>query len=272
MTDTATPAVADAITPANILEPVSVPPPVTAPESKPSTAQPEAAPPKAEDTGTADAAKEDQDEPKRNSAKARISELYAQKKAAERDAQSKAQRVYQLEQELSQLRQQSQANPDDWQLAQRNDARAAVKEERMAELRDDAIRQMQEAANLRQKGWETKVETARERFPDMDEALETFKQLPVTDYAADIIAESDKAAEITYFLAKNPSEAYRIANLPPHQQGRALAQLEAKVSVAQPRKTSTAPPPVPMVTASSAPATPALRDMGVADIGKLLGY
>lgn len=270
MTDTATPAIADAITPANVLDPVSIPVPGA---EKPVTAQPEAAPPKAEDTGPAeDAAKEDTDEPKRNSAKARISELYAQKKAAERDAHSKAQRVVQLEQSFAQIRQQNQANPDDWQQVQRNDARAAVKEEKLEELKHDAARQWQEAVNLRQKGWETKVESARERFPDMDQALETFKQLPVTEYAADIIAESDKSAEITYFLAKNPSEAHRIATLPPHQQGRALAQIEAKLSVGQPRKTSSAPPPVPMVTASSSPATPALKDMGVADIGKLLGY
>jgi hypothetical protein len=121
-------------------------------------------------------------------------------------------------------------------------------------------------------GFETKLEAARERIPDLDQAMAAFANLPISDHAADIISDSDKAAEISYFLAKNPDDARRIASLAPHRQAYELAKIEARVSPGQSRRTSNAPPPVPIIGASSSPSTPALKDMSVDDIGKMLGY
>lgn len=268
----ATTSVSDAITPANILQPVTVPVPVPAPESKPPTAQPEAAPAEtpADKEGPAeDAAKDDtqKDDPKRK-ASTRINELYAQKKAAERQTEIALREVAELRKQLGQIQQQT--DPNDWQAQQRADIRSAVKEERLTQLEQEARSAIERARETRVQGYQAKLEAAQERIPDINDAYEQFSKLPLTEHAADIISESEKAAEITYYLAKNPAEAYEIASLPPHLQGAKLARIEAKVSQGSPRRTSAAPPPVPIVSANSAPATPALKDMGVADIGKLI--
>jgi len=265
-----TTSVSDAITPANILQPVSVPIPVPAPESKPPTAQPEAAPAEqADKEGPAeDAAKEDnKDDPKRK-ASTRINELYAQKKAAERHTEIALREVAELRRQLSQI--QEQTDPNDWQAQQRADTRIAVKEERLSQLEQEARSAIERARETRVEAFTAKLEAAAERIPDIQEVYQEFAKLPLTEHSADIISDSDKAAEITYYLAKHPAEAYEIANSPPHLQGAKLARIEAKVSQGSPRRTSSAPPPVPIVSANSAPATPALKDMGVADIGKLI--
>jgi hypothetical protein len=269
MTDAATPAVADALTPANILEPVSVPVPVPAAD-KADPAPPEAAPATADKEGPADDAAKDEDSEPKRTAKARISELYGQKKAAERAADQALRELRETQRQLQEIRQNT--DPNDWQQQQRADVRSAVKEERLTQLHQEAVNSAQAAVELRERGFMAKVEAARERMPDLDDALRTFSQLPVSETAADIISESDKAAEISYFLAKNEGEARRIAGLPPHKQAYELAKIEARVSPAVPRRTSNAPPPVPMVGASSAPSTPSLKEMSVADIAKELGY
>lgn len=269
MSESATPAVADALTPANILEPVSVPVPVPAAD-KAVPASPEAAPATADKEGPADDAAKDEDSEPKRTAKARISELYGQKKAAERATDMAVREANELRRQLQEI--QKTTDPNDWQQQQRADVRSAVKEERLTQLHQEAVNSAQQAVELRERGFMAKVEAARERMPDLDDALRTFSQLPISETAADIISESDKAAEISYFLAKNEGEARRIAGLPPHKQAYELAKIEARVSPAVPRRTSNAPPPVPMVGASSAPSTPSLKEMSVADIAKELGY
>ena len=269
MSESATPASADALTPANILEPVSVPVPVPAAD-KAVTAPPEAAPATADKEGPADDAAKDEDSEPKRTAKARISELYGQKKAAERAADMAIREANELRRQLQEIHQTT--DPNDWQQQQRADVRSAVKEERLTQLHQEVVNSAHQAVELRERGFMAKVEAARERMPDLDDALRTFSQLPISETAADIISESDKAAEISYFLAKNEGEARRIAGLPPHKQAYELAKIEARVSPAVPRRTSNAPPPVPMVGASSSPSTPSLKEMSVADIAKELGY
>lgn len=257
---------ADAIP--NILQPASVPIPGS--ETKPDTAQPPAAaaePPK--ESPPEQGAKDEEKKP--NRASERISELYGKAKAAERLAEARARELTDLRKQLAEL-QQPPSDPNDFAAQQRNDVRAAVKEERMHEVYREAQAHAAEAQQLRLQGFQARVEAARERIPDIDNALREFAQLPVSEVAADIIGESDKAAEIAYYLSKNPDEARDLARLPNHKQAYKLAQIEAKVSKAEPRKTSNAPPPPPMIGATSSPSAPALKDMGVADIAKLLGY
>lgn len=255
---------ADAIP--NILQPASVPIPGS--ETKPDPAQPPAAaaePPKEVSS------EEDAQEKKPSRASERISELYGKAKAAERLAEARAREVQELRKQLGELQQQP-ADPADFAAQNRNDVRAAVKEERLHEAYREAQAHAAEAQQLRYQGFNARIEAARERIPDIDNALREFAQLPVSEVAADIIGESEKAAEIAYYLSKNPDEARDLARLPNHKQAYRLAQIEAKVSKAEPRRTSSAPPPPPMIGATSSPSAPALKDMGVADIAKLLGY
>ena len=120
--------------------------------------------------------------------------------------------------------------------------------------------------------FEAKVDEARERIPDIDQALRDFANLPLSSEAAEVLAESTKAAELAYFLAKNPEQAHRLARMPAAKQGAELARIEQRIGSVQPRRTSAAPPPVPMIGASSAPAAPTLQSASVAEIAGMLGY
>lgn len=273
MTETATtaaPAAAQPVTPANILEPASVPPPakLNAPAQPPAEAAKE--PPKeAEIPGDQDAANEKPDDSKRKSARDRINELTAQKYEAQRRADAAIEEARRLRE---QLLKRPEIDPNDFTAQEDERVRRAVKSERFEETVAQAEQAHKAAYDARQAVFTSKLDAARERIPDLDQALGEFAKLPVTVEAADLIADSDKAAEIAYFLAKNPDQAFRIANMTPAKQGAAIKDIEHKITIGSPRKTTAAPPPPPMIGASTAPATPSLSDMSVSDIGKLLGY
>jgi hypothetical protein len=265
MTETASPAAADAITPANILAPASVPVPeqLNNPAAPPAAA--ETPPKEAEVPGNQDAAPEKPDDPKKVSARERINQLTAQRREAERRAEAAIAEANRLR---AQLTAKSELDPNDFAAQDEDRLRRVVKTERFEETVSEARRAQEQASESRRAVFDAKLDAARDRITDLDQAIGEFLRLPLSEVAADLITESDKSAEIAYFLAKNPGDAERIAALPPHKQGAEIARIEARVSVATPRRTTAAPPPVPMVGASTAPSVPALADMGVEDIAK----
>jgi hypothetical protein len=266
MTETAPTASADAITPANILSPATVP----VPEALNNPAAPPAAavePPKEEPPGTQDAAPEKPDDPKKVSARERINQLTAQRREAERRAEAAIAEAQRLR---AQLTAKSETDPNDYAAQEEDRLRRVVKSERFEETVSEARLAQNQAAESRRAVFDAKLDAARDRITDLDQAIGDFFKLPLSDVAADLITESDKSAEIAYFLAKNPGDAERIAALPPHRQGAEIARIEARVSVATPRRTTAAPPPVPIIGASTAPSVPALADMGVEDIAKMI--
>lgn len=227
-------------------------PPVTA--SPPETPAPEptkaesAEPPKPEGSDEGEAQKK----PKQTASE-RIGQIYARLKTAEADREFAFQIARQAQEELRKLRETPvEQLPYEQQEAAR--LRQVVKEhsaeEKIASAQQAALR----AQQARVAAFHAKVEAARDRMPDFDQV---FPNTPISEAAADIIAESDRAAEIAYYLGKNPVEAQQIYSLPPHLQGREIARIEAKVSVPV-RRTSAAPPPVPQVAAASA--APSAKD------------
>lgn len=90
----------------------------------------------------------------------------------------------------------------------------------------------------------------------------------MSDHAADLIAESDKGAEIAYWLGKNPHEATRINHLPPHMQGAEIARIEARLSTVSTRKTSNAPTPPPVLNGQTAPGVKDPSSMSMAEYAK----
>jgi hypothetical protein len=228
-------------------------PPV--PASPPETPAPEPTKAESAEPPKPEGSDEGEEAPKkaRQPASERISQLYAQKKAAEADAflaRQEAQRYYD---ELRKLRE----TPVD-QLPYEQQEAARLKQVVKEHTAEEKVAQAQMAAvraqQARVTAFQAKVDAARDRMPDFDQV---FATTPISEAAADIIAESDRAAEIAYYLAKNPAEAQQIYGLPPHLQGREIARIEAKVSVPV-RRTSAAPPPVPQVAAASA--APSAKD------------
>jgi len=277
MTDTATvaPATAPQITPANILEPASVPVPDSLNLETPATppAETAKAPPSEakEDPGSQDAATEnpEQDDPKKKPARDRIKELTWQKYEAQRardEAIAEARRL------REQLRAQPNVDPNDFAAQEADRLRRVVREEKFDDTLARAQQAEKAAGDARISMFEAKLDAARERIPDLDAALREFSNIPLTPDAADILVESDKAAEIAYFLAKNPDTAHRIARLPLARQGAEIAKIEQRISLPQARRTTAAPPPVPMIGASSAPPAPTLATASVEEIGAMLGY
>jgi hypothetical protein len=185
---------------------------------------------------------EKEQEPKRNRAAERISQLTAEKHAAQREAAALRSRL-----EALQRSQPAEVDPNDYEAVQREGMRQVIREE----TTQQTVQQYQDAVEKARQAtidtFNTKVDAARERIPDIDRSVQEFLRLPVSPHAAEIIAESELSAEIAHYLAANPGEAHRIHQMTPAQQGRELARIEAKVSLPV-KKTSKAPPPPPSVT------------------------
>ena len=252
MTVETTPAGAPPADSAPASTPATVPPPPTTEQTPaPSAAEPaeqaqtEPGEPAAEQN--AEQGEKDEQKPKKRWSE-RVDQLTAQKHAltAERDA---------LRSELERLRQPIQA-PTDRELTfeeQENlRLRQVVREERADQLESEVRRRQTEELSLRQKTFEARVADVAERMPDFHEKF--HQDLPVSDFAADFLADSERGAEIAYYLGSNPKEAAEIHRLPVAQQAIRLARLEARLSSApQVRKTSAAPNPPPTVGGGVSP-------------------
>lgn len=227
------------------VESTSVPPPSGAQPETAAADTPAPGQPETETTG-------ENEQPKKPkvSFSERISQIHAAKKQAEADAAMARQEAQRLRQELEQLRTQ----PRDQMAFEDQDAlrvREAVKMERLEEKQAEAQFREQIAAQARVATFQAKVEAAAERMPDL---VEKFSRVPVSEQAADLIAESDRAAEIAYYLGNNPQEAHEIYRLPAHLQGARIARIEARLSAAPTvRKVSQAPSPPPALSGASSP-------------------
>ena len=219
----------------------------------------------AAETPAADAATEQQT-PKPSRAAERISQIYAQKKSAETQRDYAFAEVQRLREELEKR---PQVAADDFAGQEEERLRRVVKTERLDQTVTDANRAHQQVVAARDATFSAKIDAARDRIPDLGPALETFFQLPLSNVAADFIVDSDKAAEIAYYLAKNPNEAVHIARLRPIDQGIALARIESRVTASPPKRLSQAPAPVQTVSGGVAGnASADLGSMAFADYEK----
>ena len=232
------------------------PGPVRGPDGKFASATPPATEPGATTEATADApeppkettTEKPEGEPKRNRAQERISQLTAEKHAALRTAREAEQRYATLQKEMQERR---APDPNDYDAVQRESVRGVFQEETAKRAVDDYNAAVAKAQQAQYEAFHTKVDAAREKIPEIDRSIEAFSRLPVSNHAAEIIAESEVAAELAHYLANNPREAHDIYQMTPAQQGRALARIEQRVSLPA-RRTSSAPPPPPMVTGAGA--------------------
>jgi hypothetical protein len=198
-------------------------------------------------------------ERRKASANDRIKQITAQKY----DAIQRAERAERKANELaSQLRELSKT--DDYDPV--TDMRRAVK----AESFEQSKAELNEARNAAQQAsvaeFQAKVAIARETIPNIDQALQAFGSIPLSDAACDVIASSPKAAEIAYYLGKNPGEGQRISALPVHLQSAEIARLEGRLSTPQPKTLSTAPKPAPTLSGGVNPLQFDATRAGVGDM------
>ena len=76
--------------------------------------------------------------------------------------------------------------------------------------------------------WETQKIAAQDRYPDFHTAISdpSFVQTAVTDF---LIRESSLAADLAYYLAKNPAEMAKLNTAAPHVAAKAIGVLENKI-------------------------------------------
>lgn len=257
MTDT-TPAPETPVANVPVASPESAPAPVAQPEAvKPESATPG---PEASTSDKPEDAERPESKP-RNSAGERIAQLTAEKRTAEARAAMAQREAARLRTELEQLAHRASAPDLPYEQQEAIRMRQVAKLERLEQATADAGYVEEEIAQKRIETFQAKVAAVRDRMPDFDQV---FGAVPVDPIMGELIAESEKAAEVAYYLGKNPQEAFEIRNLPPHLKGARIARIEQKVSLA-PRKVSTAPAPVPTVGGQSAPSARDPANMTMAE-------
>lgn len=118
----------------------------------------------------------------------------------------------------------------------------------------------QEVAQQRAKTFTEKETAFRAEHPDYD-AVARNPALPITQQVVDVILETDDPPAIAYYLGQNPQEAAAIAQMTPHQIGRAIGRIEARLSAPpasdaprQPEPKTVTKAPAPVTTLSGSPA------------------
>jgi hypothetical protein len=211
----------------------------------------------------ADSAEEIAQKLKTERSKERYSRLHAESKQYQAEATMARAEVQRLKAELDKL---TANKPDEFDPnAPAHQVRTAVKSERLEQKEEEADKASKKAAQARQDAFIAKVDAARDRMPDFDQV---FPNTPISEVAAELIADSDKAAEIAYWLGKNPKDAARIYDLPPHLQGAEIARIEGRLSTVSTRKTSNAPTPPPVLNGQSAPGSKDPASMTMAEYAK----
>ena len=150
------------------------------------------------------------------------------------------------------------------------DARAEFRVERKLADREakEAERKVVESRQKAFNSFEAKVSQLADRIPDLEEAVEAaFKgDIPVTQAMAEAIIEvSDRGPELLRYLVKNPQEADRIARMSPAAAGIAIARLEQKLPTLEPKKTTSAPPPVSKVAGATDAGKKPPQEMSMAE-------
>jgi chromosome segregation ATPase len=129
-----------------------------------------------------------------------------------------------------------------------------VRESFAGDYEQQARTQQARAESAVVEAWSAIKEDARERMPDFDSVV--TDTTPIHQRAAPFIVESEKAAEIAYYLGKNVEVARDLYNEFERNPARALiklGQIEAKVSTPAPKPHSSAPKPAPILGGSGAP-------------------
>lgn len=139
----------------------------------------------------------------------------------------------------------------DWKAEQKVEA---AMRRRDAEQASRAEAQAREATA---QTWDQRQAAARQALPDYDQVLDAA-DVPISQAMQEILLESEHGPRLAYHLAKNPTEAQRIAGLSDRAAAHALGRLEASLAAAAPPPPSSSPsaPAAPPVSSAPPPIKP----------------
>ncbi|MGO9172000.1 MAG: hypothetical protein ACLP7P_08560 [Rhodomicrobium sp.] len=150
-------------------------------------------------------------------------------------------------------------------------AEQAVKKAQLNILEKNAREAGERAAAAAEEAWRERTADFRARVADFD-AVAHNPNLKISPIMADAIRESERGAEIAYYLGKNPNEAARIASLAPVSQATAIARLESRVSKAPAQSQTKAPPAAEQTLKGKGSAGKSLEDMSFEEYRKARGF
>lgn len=132
-------------------------------------------------------------------------------------------------------------------------------DQKVSKAKEEFARETQERAAKSQAeqtlaSWNQRVETARGKYEDFDDIVDS--DLPITQPMQAAIIDSEHGAEIAYHLGKHPDEAERISRLSPMAAIREIGKIEAQIVQA----------PKPKPSAASRPLSPVKGRAGQIDL------
>jgi hypothetical protein len=138
-------------------------------------------------------------------------------------------------------------------------AREILRNERAEAEAERSRKAQQSEAERYQARQQELMERGSEKFDDFEEAIEADRN---TYSRAAFLAmlESDMGAELFYYLATNPDEGKRIANLPAYAQAKEIGKLEDKLQAKPQKQISKAPEPIKPVGSGKASSDTDLSD------------
>lgn len=166
-------------------------------------------------------------------------------------------------------------DPQNWDATEAHRLRSIMREERATEVTQNAHQIAHQLAQTRLETFETKLADAADRIRDIETVKQQFySSIPITDPAADVLADSAHAADVTAHLVRNQADAQRFARMTPAQQvaeiGRLSGIYEARASAPPVRRVSQAPAPPPTIGGGAPSAAKSPQEMSVAEMQALL--
>lgn len=95
----------------------------------------------------------------------------------------------------------------------------------------------------RQEAFADAESDARKRYADYD-AVARNPSVMIAPALAQMILASDQPADLAYHVAKDPTLAMQLSNMPPLVAARELGRIEARMTVPQPKLASNTPSPI----------------------------
>jgi hypothetical protein len=100
-----------------------------------------------------------------------------------------------------------------------------------------------------------RTRNGEESAKDFDAVMAKAKDLPVSPVVEELILESGKSAHLQYFFARNPQRLDKINRMSERNAAREIGQIEARLSLPQPKTITAAPPPARTPRGGAAPAS-----------------
>lgn len=212
-----------------------------------------------QETGGEQEVEKPQEPPIPKGVQKRIDRAVRQKYEAEARAKMLEERLIALEQQSRQPVQQKPIDNSEPKIENFDDfdTYVAAKAEWIAERKIEQTLSAREQKQIAEReeaarrttadSWSKKIAQATAEMPDFEDVIAS-SDVPMTQPMQQAIMESDIGPRMAYYLAQNPDEAIKIAQMPPIKAIATLGRIEERLSSQQvAKKPTSAPPPISTV-------------------------